>query len=257
MAINHLSLEGKIAIITGASSGLGKQFALSMAEAGATVVLTARRMDRLQALAAEIEGNGGQAMPLALDVTDSANIEAVLDAVESKYGCADVLVNNAGIGNTQSFLDMSEASWDAMMDTNLKSVWRFSQAFSKRLIKAEKPGNVVNIASILGLGSAAQLCHYATAKAGVVQLTKVLALELARHQIRVNAIAPGYFCTEMNEDVLTTEKGKAYIVKKVPMRRLGLTQELVGPMLLLASDAGSFMTGAVIAVDGGHVVNSL
>jgi len=257
MAINHLSLTGKIALITGASSGLGKQFALSMAEAGATVVLAARRMERLQALAADIENQGGRAMPVALDVTDKTNIEAVLDAVESQLGCVDVLVNNAGIGNAQPFLEMSESSWDEMMDTNLKSVWRLSQAVSRRLVRAEKPGSIVNIASILGLRGASQMCHYATAKAGVVHLTKVLALELARHQIRVNAIAPGYFLTEMNEDVLATEQGQAYVVQKVPMRRLGQTPELVGPMLLLASDAGAFMTGAVLPVDGGHVINSL
>lgn len=257
MHVDQFSLIGKIALITGASSGLGKQFAQAMAAAGATVVIAARRMERLQTLAVEIQSKGGQALPLVMDVTNKASVQTALDEIEHQLGCVDILVNNAGIGNAQSFLQMSEDAWDGMMDTNLKSVWRLTQEVSQRLVKAEKPGSIINIASILGLRGALQMSHYATAKAGVVQLTKVLALELARHQIRVNAIAPGYFCTEMNEAYFDTEKGQAYIRNKVPMGRIGLPHELVGPLLLLASEAGSFMTGSVLCVDGGHLVNSL
>lgn len=257
MTTDRFSLTGQNVLITGASSGLGKQFALSMAEAGATVIITARRIERLQSLAAQIQAAGGKALPVAMDVTDKSSVTSCLDTVENKVGTIDVLVNNAGIGVTQDFLNMSEETWDGMMDTNLKSVWRLSQEVSNRLIKAGKGGSIINTASILGLRGAQQLSHYATAKAGVVQLTKVLALELSRHKIRVNAIAPGYFCTEMNEDFFATEQGQAYVRQNVPMRRVGQPEELVGAVLLLASEAGSFMTGSVLVVDGGHVINSL
>ncbi|WP_432474687.1 SDR family NAD(P)-dependent oxidoreductase [Amphritea sp. HPY] len=251
------SLKGKTALITGASSGLGQHFARLMAGAGATVIISARRADRLQTLAAEIESAGGKALPVVMDVTDSTSIKAAFDTAEAQLGGIDILVNNAGIGDPRDFLDMSEEAWDFMMDTNLKSVWRLTQEASQRLIKAGKGGSIINIASILGLRVAPKLSHYATAKAGVIQLTKALGLELARHNIRVNAIAPGYIQTEMNDQFFTSEQGKSYIKQKMPMRRLGQLEELEGPLLLLASEAGSFMTGSVITVDGGQVVNPL
>ncbi|MEH6579134.1 MAG: SDR family NAD(P)-dependent oxidoreductase [Amphritea sp.] len=257
MNTERFSLEGKTALITGASSGLGRHFAKVLADAGATVVISARRIERLQSLAAEIEAAGGKALPVMMDVTDNASIKAAFDTAEAQLGSIDILVNNAGVGDPRGFLDMSEDAWDSMMDTNLKSVWRLAQEASQRLIRTGKSGSIINIASILGLRVAPKLSHYATAKAGVIQLSKALALELARHNIRVNAIAPGYIQTEMNEEFFSSDPGKTYIKQHMPMRRLGQEDELAGPLLLLASDAGSFMTGSVITVDGGQVINPL
>lgn len=257
MNTERFSLEGKTALVTGASSGLGQHFAKVMAEAGATVVISARRMERLQLVAAEIEAIGGNVLPVMMDVTDNSSIKAAFDTAEAQLGSIDILVNNAGVGDPRDFLDMDEEAWDSMMDTNLKSVWRLSQEASQRLINAGKSGSIINISSILGLRVAPKLSHYATAKAGVIQLTKSMALELARHNIRVNAIAPGYIQTEMNDDFFNSEAGKTYIKQKMPMRRLGQRPELEGPLLLLASNAGSFMTGSVITVDGGQVINPL
>lgn len=254
---NRFALNNKVVLVTGASSGLGKHFAKVLAEAGAMVVVAARRQDRLDALVKEIKIDGGQALAVKIDVTDSESIVAAFDHAEDHFGTIDIVVNNAGIGDPQSFLNTSEEAWDTMMDTNLKSAWRISQEASKRLVGKGKPGNIINIASILGLRVAVKLSHYAVAKAGIIQLTKALSIELARYNIRVNSIAPGYFSTEMNGDFFDTAAGKDYIHQKVPMRRLGCFDELSGPLLLLASDAGAFMTGSVIVVDGGHSNNSL
>src|SRR5699024_2094081 len=257
MINSRFSLQDRTALVTGASSGLGWNFAKVLAKAGAAVIVTARRKDRLDILVKEIEADGGKALAIPLDVTNGESISAVFDQSEATFGVVDLLINNAGIGDPQPFISMDETSWDTMMEVNLKSVWRISQEASKRLIAAKKEGSIINIASILGLRVAHQLSHYATAKAGVVQLTKALSLELAKHNIRVNALAPGYFLTEINEEFFSTEQGQNFIQRRVPMRRLGKVDELSGPLLLLASDAGSFMTGSIINVDGGHLNNSL
>jgi NAD(P)-dependent dehydrogenase (short-subunit alcohol dehydrogenase family) len=257
MSLDRLSLSGSTALVTGASSGLGWHFAKVLSKAGASVVVTARRKERLEALVREIEVAGGRALAIVMDVTDNESVVKAFDLAESTYGVVDVLVNNAGIGDPRKFLDISESAWDSMMDINLKSAWRIGQEASQRLVRAEKPGSIINIASILGLRVGSQLSHYAVAKAGVVQLTRAMALELARYGIRVNSIAPGYFCTEMNQDFFATSQGKNYINQTVPMGRLGDVEELSGPLLLLASQAGSFMTGTVINVDGGHLNNAL
>ncbi|MGE8464597.1 Gluconate 5-dehydrogenase [compost metagenome] len=251
------SLAGKTVLVTGASSGLGAHFARLAQAAGARVVLAARRVERLQALVEQLHAQGGEALAVALDVTRRDSVEQAFDQAEARFGVVDVIINNAGIGDPGRFLELSGQDWQRMLSTNLDGVFHVAQCAGQRLVKAGRAGSIVNIASILGLRVGAGLSHYCTAKAGVVQLTKAMALELARYRIRVNAIAPGYFKTEMNQAYFDSEAGQGYIKDHVPMRRLGQLSELDGPLLLLASDAGTFMTGSVLAVDGGHLVNPL
>lgn len=253
----RFDLTGKTAFITGASSGLGAHFAHVLAAAGARVVLAARRVERLEQLVNELQELGFSALAVSIDVTDADSVNRGFEQAEQQWGVADIIVNNAGIGDPVMFLNMNEGNWRSMMSTNLDGAWRVAHRASVALATAGQGGSIINIASILGLRVGTALSHYAVAKAGVVQLTKGMALELARNQIRVNAIAPGYFKTEMNSDYFDTTQGQEYIRSKVPMRRLGEMSELDGPLLLLASDAGSFMTGTIINVDGGHLTNSL
>jgi len=257
MLATPFSLAGKTVLVTGASSGLGAHFARLAQAAGARVVLAARRVERLQALVEQLENQGGEALAVALNVTQRDSVEQAFDQAEARFGVVDVVINNAGIGDPGRFLELSGQDWQRMLSTNLDGVFHVAQCAGQRLVKAGRAGSIVNIASILGLRVGAGLSHYCTAKAGVVQLTKAMALELARYRIRVNAIAPGYFKTEMNEAYFDSETGQGYIKDHVPMRRLGQLSELDGPLLLLASDAGAFMTGSVLAVDGGHLVNPL
>ncbi|RJG08930.1 glucose 1-dehydrogenase [Pseudomonas cavernicola] len=257
MLETNFSLAGKTVLVTGASSGLGAHFARLARRAGARVVLAARRVERLVQLAAELQADGGEALAVALDVTCRDSVEQAFDAAEARFGAVDVVINNAGVGDPGRFLELGEDDWRHMLSTNLDGVFRVAQCASQRLVRAGRGGSIVNIASILGLRVGSGLSHYCTAKAGVVQLTKAMALELARHQIRVNAIAPGYFRTEMNDTYFDSEAGQQYIRSQVPLRRLGRLEELDGPLLLLASEAGAFMTGSVLAVDGGHLVNGL
>jgi NAD(P)-dependent dehydrogenase (short-subunit alcohol dehydrogenase family) len=249
-------VRGKVALVTGASSGLGEHFALALAGHGATVVAGARRIDRLDRLVQGIRVDGGTAHALALDVTDPASVEAAFARTAQIAGHVDILVNNAGVALVKPSLELTEADWRGVMDTNLDGAWRVAQAAAKSMVASKRGGSIVNIASVLGLRVASSLLAYATAKAALIQMTRALALEWARHGIRVNAIAPGYVETEMNRDFFQTEAGQA-MVKRVPQRRIGLAADLDGALLLLASGAGAYMTGAVIAVDGGHAVNSL
>lgn len=249
-------LSGKVALVTGASSGLGARFAQVLAGAGATVALGARRVDRLAALAAELTLTGARAFAVALDVTQQASIRAALAEIERQAGPVDILVNASGIAIDAPILDTDEADWDRVLDTNLKGAFLASQAVACRLRDVGRPGSIINIASILGLRQGSALTSYAVSKAGLVQLTKQMALELARYRIRVNAIAPGYFKTDMNREFFDSGQGDS-MLKRVPQRRLGEPAELDAPLLLLAGESGSFMTGAVIAVDGGHLVSSL
>ncbi len=254
--IERFALDGKLALVTGAGSGLGRQFARTLADAGATVALAARRREKLEETAQIIRDGGGTASCFSLDVTDGESIAACMQEIASEVGVPDVLVNNAGIARQAYFTEISEDDWDAVLDTNLKGVFLVAQAVAKGMLAAKKPGSIVNIASVLGLRVSKALASYIAAKAGVVHLTRAMALEFSRFGIRVNAIAPGYFVTEMNEDQFE-QGGHELVAQRVPMGRVGDLAEISGPLLLLASDAGSYMTGSVVTVDGGHVCGSL
>jgi 3-oxoacyl-[acyl-carrier protein] reductase len=247
------SLKGRAALVTGASSGLGMQFAKALADNGASVALVARRVERLQALKDEIEGKGGKAVAIAADVTDRAAMARAFDAAEKAFGTVTVLVNNAGIAHGGRAVDMPAEEWRKVLATNLDAVFFWAQEGARRMLAAKAHGSIINIASVLGLGVAKGAVAYATAKAGVVQVTKALAVELAFKGVRVNAIAPGWFVTEINDDYLAGEQGAA-IKREIPMGRFGKEGDLDGALLLLASDAGAYITGATIVVDGGQVI---
>jgi NAD(P)-dependent dehydrogenase (short-subunit alcohol dehydrogenase family) len=249
-------LEGKVALVTGASSGFGLHFAPLLARAGAQVVLAARRTDLIQAEAEKIIADGGKAMAVTMDVTSSRSIAAALDQIEAVFGVVTVVINNAGITIPKLLLDLSDEDWTNVIDTNLNGVAYVTRETARRMIAAGTGGSIVNIASILAERVQKALTNYAASKAAVVQFTKVAALELAQHNIRVNALCPGYFQTALNRDWFTTNEGQA-LIKRIPQRRTGNLEELNGPLLLLASDAGSLMTGAAITVDGGHVLSDL
>jgi NAD(P)-dependent dehydrogenase (short-subunit alcohol dehydrogenase family) len=249
-------LSGKRALVTGASSGLGRHFARVLARVGARVVLAARRREPLQALRAEIEAAGGEAAVVGLDVASASQVEEAVRSAAARFGGLDILVNNAGINAPAGFLDIEEAEWDRVLDTNLKGAFLVAQAVARAMRDAGTGGSIVNVASILGIRVAGQVASYVASKAGLVHLTQAMALELARHRIRVNALCPGYIETDLNRDFFATDAGQA-LLKRVPMRRLGRPGDLNGALLLLCSDASSFMTGSVIAVDGGHLVSSL
>jgi NAD(P)-dependent dehydrogenase (short-subunit alcohol dehydrogenase family) len=253
MAGYSISLHGKTALVTGASSGLGQHFARVLANAGAKVVLAARRLDRLQQVEAEIRAEGGQAFAVALDVTDRASITKAFDAAEAALGPVTILVNNAGVPAGSYFLKMSESDWRSVLDVNLDGVFRVGQEAAQRMSERRSGGSIVNIASITAFGVLKAIAAYSASKAAVVSLTKSMALELARDRIRVNALAPGYFSTELNDAFLTSDAGRR-LLSRVPMERAGRVEELDGPLLLLASDAGAFMTGSVITIDGGHML---
>lgn len=245
-------LTGRRALITGASGGLGQHFARTLARAGAEVVLAARRADKLEAAVLAIREAGGKASAVSLDVTDRASVCAALDAV----GAPDILVNNAGVSGTKRPLDYTDQDWDWVLDTDLKGAWMVAQETARRLVAAGQPGSLINITSILASRVTGLLTPYAAAKAGLAHLTRALALELARYQIRVNSIAPGYFITDINREHLGGAEGEKF-KQRIPTRRFGEYADLEGPLLLLASDAGRHMTGAELVVDGGHLVSAL
>lgn len=247
-----LRLDGKRALVTGASSGFGAHFAQLLSDAGAEVVLAARRTDKLRALADALQAQGRRADVVALDVASAASVRDAL----GQAGACDIVINNAGITVTRGLLDQTEDDWDSVIDTNLKGCWLVATEAARQLRDAGRPGSIVNVASILGERVAAGVAPYAISKAGVVQATKVMALELARYKIRINALLPGYVVTDLNRDFLDSEPGQR-LRQRVPTREFGQLSDLDGPLLLLASDAGAGMTGACIAVDRGHLVSSL
>lgn len=252
----RFDLTGKVALVTGASSGLGVHFARTLAEEGASVAIAARRADRLASLKADLQAGGANVAAIDLDVQSAEAVTAAFDAAEKALGPIDVVVNNAGISIVKPALDMPIEDWDQVVNTNLRGAWLVAQAAGKRWVAAKRPGSIVNIASILGLRTIGQVAPYNASKAGLIHLTRALAMEWARHRIRVNAICPGYIETEMNGDFWKTPGGQR-LIDRIPQRRIGQPEHLDGALLLLASEAGSFMTGSVITVDGGHTVNSL
>jgi NAD(P)-dependent dehydrogenase (short-subunit alcohol dehydrogenase family) len=252
-AADIFDLHGKVALVTGASSGLGARFAEVLAENGASVVLVARRADRLNALEARIEKSGGKASAVEADVRDRAAMRAAFDAAEKTFGTVTILVNNAGVVSSGRAIDLAEEEWRRVLSTNLDAVFFCAQEAARRMLAAGKGGAIVNIASVLGFGIDKGVIAYATAKAGVIQLTKALALELAFKGVRVNAIAPGWIVTDLNRDYLQSERGLA-LKREIPIGRFGEERDLDGPLLLLVSDAGRFVTGATIVADGGQMI---
>jgi NAD(P)-dependent dehydrogenase (short-subunit alcohol dehydrogenase family) len=247
------TLSGRTALVTGASSGLGRRFAEVLAEAGATVALTGRRLDRLQDLAQTLERGGHRAFPCAMDVTSVAGIHAALESIEAALGPVDILVNNSGVSAQQRMGHYAEADYDLVMDTNVKGAFFVAQAVGRRMIDAGRPGRIVNIASVAGVRVIRQLGVYGMSKAALISMTKSMAHEWARHGINVNAICPGYIETEINRDHWLTEGGRK-LIEMLPRRRVGRPEDLDGLLLLLSADAGAHINGAVVTADDGFAV---
>jgi len=252
-AAELFNLKGRVALVTGASSGLGVRFAEVLAREGAPVALVARRTDRLAAVKTRIEQAGGRAIAVGADVLDRNAMTRAFDEAEKAFGTVTILVNNAGVAHSGRAVELPEAEWRRVVGTNLDAVFFWAQEAARRMLAAGTGGAIVNVASVLGFGVSKGTVAYAVAKAGVIQLTKALALELAFKGVRVNAIAPGWIVTDLNRDYLMSEQGAA-ITREIPVGRFGEERDLDGALLLLASDAGRFIAGATIVVDGGQMV---
>ena len=246
-------LSGRVALVTGASGGLGAHFARVLADNGAKVIVGARREDRLVELVQSIRSEGGRAAAVAMDVTDTKSVRQAFEFATSEFGVVDMVSNNAGVADAKLALDVDDTGWNRVMETNVHGVRRVAVEAAARLVAAGKSGSIVNTASILGLRVSMAQSSYATSKAAVIQLTRCLALEWSRHGIRVNALCPGYFRTEMTDAYLDSDHGKKMIAKS-PAARMGDLDELSAPFLLLASDAGSFINGVALPVDGAHSI---
>src|SRR3972149_3334634 len=253
MSLKLFDLTGKVAIVTGASKGLGKAMVLGMADAGADIVLVSRTLKDLEVVAEEIRAKGRNALSVPADVSKSADIERMVKEAMDKFGKIDVLVNNTGISGDKPVLKMEEEYWDYVMSVNLKAPFLCSKAVGAEMVKRKK-GKIINISSITFTMAIPNMTSYCASKAGVVQFPKALPLEWARHNIQVNAICPGYFRTPMNEEFFSSEAGKKIIEQTLPLKRLGEPEELVGSGIFFASDASNFTTGAVLVVDGGQIL---
>ena len=254
----EVNFEGKIALITGASSGLGSRFAKVLAQAGAQVVLAARRTDRLKELRAEIEAEGGAAHMVQLDVTDYASIKSAIAHAETEAGPIDILINNAGVSNLKRLLDVTPDDYAYVMDTNLRGAFFVAQESAKRMVARakgdpKKQHRIVNIASVAGMRVINQLGTYCTSKAAVIQMTKAMALEWGKYGINVNAICPGYISTEINQGFFETDDGKK-LISSLPRNRVGKPEDLDGLLLLLAGEEARFMNGAIVTADDGMSV---
>ena len=252
----NLRLDGRVALVTGANGGLGAHFAETLARAGAKVALCARRIDTLADVATRIRESGAAAHEVALDVTRRDSVVGAFEDASRVLGPVTVVVNNAGIAVTKPLLDHTEEDWEQVIGVNLTGAWRVAQEAARHMVKNAPGGSLINSASILGLRVASQVPSYVASKAALIHLTRAMALELARHKIRVNALAPGYVETGINREFFESEAGQA-LIKRVPQRRIGSPEELDGALLLLASDAGSYATGSVFVLDGGQLVNTL
>jgi NAD(P)-dependent dehydrogenase (short-subunit alcohol dehydrogenase family) len=256
IALPSFDLTGQVALVTGASSGIGHHFAEVLAAAGAKVVAAARREDRLADLARAIEARGGQCLPLACDVTRKDSIAAAIAAAEAQLGPLSILVNNAGVVVSKPLFEHTEEDWDYVVDTNLKGAWLAAREFAHHLVELKRPGRIINIASVLGFRTIGRVPAYCAAKAGLIHLTQVLAMELARYGILVNALAPGYVETDFNRAFFQTEAGQA-LIGRIPLKRIAQPPDLDGALVFLASPASAYVTGAVISVDGGHGVAAI
>jgi 3-oxoacyl-[acyl-carrier protein] reductase len=253
-AADMFNLTGRVALVTGASSGLGQQFARALADNGAAVALVARRADRLATFKAELEKSGAKAVAIEADVNSSADMKRAFDEAEKAFGTVTILVNNAGVAQKpMRAVEVSAEEWRRVLSTDLDAVFYWAQEAANRMLAAKAQGAIVNIASVLGFGVAKGTAAYAVAKAAVVQTTKALAVELAFKGVRVNAIAPGWFVTDINRGYLTSEQGKK-LTRDIPVGRFGVDGDLDGALLLLASNAGSYIAGATIVCDGGQMV---
>jgi NAD(P)-dependent dehydrogenase (short-subunit alcohol dehydrogenase family) len=241
-------------LITGASQGLGRQFARLLSSHGAAVVLAARQAAKLESLETEIRAHGGRAVAVEMDVADTALVGSAIERAEAQLGPISVLINNAGIAVEKLAVDQTEADWDVVINANLKGAYFTATEIARRMIARNGGGNIVNIASVLGLGVSKFLSPYSVSKAGIIQATKALALELAPNGIRVNALSPGYIDTEMNHAFWSTPSGEK-LAKRIPQRRVGTEADLDGAIMLLASAASRYMTGSVVTVDGGYLLN--
>jgi NAD(P)-dependent dehydrogenase (short-subunit alcohol dehydrogenase family) len=255
MNLPYFDLTGKVAVITGGATGIGRGIAEGLADAGATIVLCARRLEVLEQACREIKDRAGvKTYPHRLDITSTPEINSLVEDVMKEFGRIDILVNNAGVGGSEKpILKMTEQDWDNTVATDLRGIFVLSQAVAKKMVEKGEGGKVINVASIGAQIIFPNMSAYCSSKGGVLQLTKVMALEWIRHNIQVNAILPGYFETPMNTHFFATEVGQKIIKKNIPMNRLGQMDDMRGLAVYLASPASNFMTGSALIIDGGQV----